>query len=123
MADKVATTLTLRRKRRKTVHRPRCMVDAIGNTLSRIVQREQARVRAMTQCEVAATFHFEWRPEASLERNLYFLFDALERYRRQCRAWEEAHHGTQCVVERVRDTYLLPRLREIVRNHLVPSNR
>lgn len=56
---------------------------------------------------------FRWDDSASLVMNLYHFHDLLGLYSRQCRRWEEHHHGSVCVVERVRDTYMLPKIREL----------
>jgi hypothetical protein len=36
----------------------------------------------------------------------------LNLYQNKCRRWEEMHNGSSCVVERVRDTYVMPKIRE-----------
>jgi hypothetical protein len=40
------------------------------------------------------------------------FYDMLRLYAGQCRRWEEHHNGSCCVVERVRDTYIMPKVRE-----------
>lgn len=59
-------------------------------------------------------WHFKWDDEASIEWNTYRFFQSLESYRSSCRRWEEHHHGGRCVVERVRDKYLMPKIREFL---------
>lgn len=55
-------------------------------------------------------FHFRWDESESLAANLYTFTDMLELYRRSVRRWEENSHGSCCVVERVRDEYLMPEI-------------
>ena len=50
----------------------------------------------------------------SKEWNLYKFSDALEMYKSRCRRWEEHHNGSSCVVERVRDKYLMPKIKDFL---------
>ena len=50
----------------------------------------------------------------SQEHRLYAFHKALTIYGNQCRRWEERKNGSCCVVERVRDTYLMPKIRHFV---------
>lgn len=47
-----------------------------------------------------------------LPTRMYEFFDMLELYKHFCSDWEEMHHGHVCVVERVRDKYLMPKIKE-----------
>ena len=69
-------------------------------------------LQRMTQAELEDRWFFRWDDSASLERNLYEFHDLLKLYGSSCRRWEERHNGSCCVVERVRDTYLMPKIRE-----------
>jgi hypothetical protein len=57
---------------------------------------------------------FKWDSTKSVEWNTYEFNEMLDMHRQQCRKWEERHGGYICVVERVRDKYLLPRIREFL---------
>lgn len=57
-------------------------------------------------------FYDEYVESATPAWNLYVFMDMLDVYRRKCRQWEEMHNGSMCVVERVRDTYLMPKIKE-----------
>lgn len=57
-------------------------------------------------------FHFEWDDNYSKTWNIYQFSSALESYKRNCRDWETHHNGYSCVVERVRDEYLYPVIKE-----------
>jgi hypothetical protein len=67
-------------------------------------------------------WHFRWQDESSIEINLYDFHKMLDLYGGFCRHWEEHHNGYTCVVERVRDTYLMPKIREFVKRlHMANS--
>lgn len=59
-------------------------------------------------------WHFKYNKEKSLVSNLYSFYDMLELYDGFCRRWEEHTNGTCCVVERVRDKYLIPKIKNFV---------
>jgi len=59
-----------------------------------------------------AYWYFEYDPSKSLEWNLYQFYDRLTLYESFCRRWEEHHFGWGCVVERVRDKYLMPKIKQ-----------
>lgn len=61
-------------------------------------------------------WHFKWNDKRSIEANLYEFFDLLGLYERQCTRWEEHHNGICCVVERVRDAYLMPKIKQLASN-------
>lgn len=86
--------------------------EDIGNAFAGIRQRMDAEYAAMSQADLERKWHFRFDPEKSLTLTLYEFNDALDSYRWSCRRWEEMHNGMTCVVERVRDTYLLPKIRE-----------
>jgi len=65
--------------------------------------------------ELEQYWHFVWDDKSSLEVNAYHFHDLLKLYGSFCRRWEEKHNGSMCVVERVRDKYLMPKIRELVR--------
>lgn len=67
---------------------------------------------ALSESELANQWHFKWDANRSVAGNLYNFFDMLELYQKRCRRWEEHHNGCCCVVERVRDKYLMPRIRD-----------
>lgn len=89
-------------------------VEQIGDVLTAIVSRADAELMAMEEAELAAQWYWRWEESRSIEWNTYKFSDALEMHMRQCRRWEERHNGSCCVVERVRDKYLMPRVREFL---------
>lgn len=66
---------------------------------------------ALPESELAGQWYFKWDDERSIAWNIYQFTDMLDLYKRRCRRWEEHHNGSCCVVERVRDKYLMPRIR------------
>lgn len=67
-----------------------------------------------TQSELEEYWHFKFDDTASMERNLYKFHDLLKLYGSFCRQWEEHHNGCMCVVERVRDKYLMPKIKDFI---------
>lgn len=88
--------------------------EVIKEVLTAIVSRSDAELLSMTHEELKAEWYFEWNPSASDEWNLYKFCDFIELHRNRYRRWEEHHNGSCCVVERVRDTYLMPRIKEFM---------
>ncbi len=66
----------------------------------------------MTQPQLEGYWFFKWNHTTSLAANIYKFHKLLSAYGSQCRRWEEMHNGSCCVVERVCDTYLMPKIRE-----------
>jgi len=54
----------------------------------------------------------------SLATKMYYFYDALNLYKTKCRQWEEIHKGHMCVVERVRDKYLMPKIKWFISEEL-----
>lgn len=88
--------------------------EEIGTLLNSMVSRFDAELLAMPENELAKNWYFEWEENASIEWNTYKFSDMLEMHKRSCRRWEEHHNGSCCVVERVRDKYLMQKVREFL---------
>ncbi len=84
----------------------------IATVLKGLADRGNIELRAMEQSDLEQYWRFAWNASASLEWNLYEFHKMLRLYGNFCRRWEEMHNGSCCVVERVRDTYLMPKIRE-----------
>jgi len=69
-----------------------------------------------TQKQLEEYWFFKYDPNALIEENLYQFHDMLKLYGSFCRRWEEHHNGSCCVVERVRDKYLMPKIRLFIRD-------
>lgn len=97
--------------------------EDIGSLLTGMAQAFDAEYDTMTQEDLEAKWFFKYDPQKTLAWNMYQFTDLLDLYKRSCRKWEEKHNGSSCVVERVRDTYLMPKIKEFVeqvRNHEGP---
>lgn len=86
--------------------------EALSGVLDGVVESGNADLRDMSQAGLEGYWFFRWDDNHSLEQNIYKFHDMLKLYGSWCRRWEEMHHGSCCVVERVRDTYLMPKIRE-----------
>lgn len=84
----------------------------IGNVIKSVADAFDAELYSCSQAELEQYWHFRWDDSKSLAWNIYQFGDLLELYRRQVERWEEHHNGSCCVVERVRDQYLMPKIRE-----------
>lgn len=89
--------------------------EDIGNTLTSLAEVFREDLLNHTKEGLEDYWHFKYNPELPLERNLYHFCDRLELYHSFCRQWEEAKNGSCCVVERVRDQYLMPKIRQFAK--------
>jgi len=96
--------------------------EAFCNVLGGIVASANADLRNMAQADLESRWFFRWDEACSLEWNIYQFHKMLGLYGSFCRRWEEMHNGHCCVVERVRDTYLMPKIREFAAKIGAPSN-
>jgi len=85
---------------------------ALSEVFDSILTRSQDELRSMPQEDLEKFWFFRYDTACTLEWNLYQFTEMLRLYSRRCRQWEEMHNGHVCVVERVRDTYLMPKIRE-----------
>lgn len=88
------------------------LTKEIGDVLTGIVRRADDELLALTETELPSRWYFTYDPGLSISWNLYQFSSSLEAYKRSCRRWEEHHNGGCCVVERVRDKYLMPKIRQ-----------
>lgn len=87
-----------------------CLKDALPTVLTTMVNRFDEELYAKTEEEIRNTWYFTYDHSKSDAQNLYEFFDMLRLHQSQARRWEEKHYGSACVVERVRDKYLWPRI-------------
>ena len=86
--------------------------DDIGKALTGILRRVDAEYQTMTEADLAQRWYFRYEPDKSRAWNIYQFHGCLTLYGGSCRRWEEIHNGHMCVVERVRDKYLMPKIRD-----------
>lgn len=90
----------------------------MGDDLKKVVNsladgfREENLAR--TREELIECYYFKWSCFCSIACNLYEFTQCIENYRALCEQWEEHHNGHVCVVERVRDKYLMPKVEEFL---------
>ena len=87
----------------------------IGNVITSMMKSFDDELFQKTEAELEENWFFKWDDKASLEWNTYQFHDLLKLYSSFCRRWEEKHNGSCCVVERVRDKYLMPKIRQFVK--------
>mgnify|MGYP007027780877 FL=1 len=93
----------------------------IGQAITGMMQALDDEYAGMTQADLERRWFFRFDHSKSLEANIYAFQDMLRLYAGSCRRWEERHNGGSCVVERVRDTYLKPKIQDFaaeVRRHV-----
>ncbi len=93
---------------------PEVTAEDIGRVLGAIDARMAERIGIMGQAELEEYWSWRWNPQRSPAWNLYEFHTMLGLYQRTVRRWEETHHGAQCVVERVRDYYLWPKIEAFI---------
>ena len=92
------------------------------NTLTSLANTLNAELVNLKQEELEQYWFFEWDDNLPIHKNTYQFTDLLELYRRQCRRWEEHNNGNCMVVERVRDTYLMPKIKEFTKTLISKAN-
>lgn len=88
--------------------------EQVGDVMTALVATADAELMALEEAELAAQWYWRWEEGRSIEWNTYHFSDMLEMHKRRCRRWEERNNGSCCVVERVRDKYVMPRVREFL---------
>lgn len=86
-------------------------IEGVINNLAKSLDDELAQ---MVESDLEKYWHFKWEDDATNELNLYRFYDMLKLYGYFCEKWEQKHYGHYCIVERVRDKYLLPKIREFL---------
>ena len=89
--------------------------DDIGKALTGMMRSFDAEYQAMLEADLEKRWYFRYAPEKPLKWNIYQFHGCLTLYGGSCRKWEEMHNGSCCVVERVRDKYLMPKIEEFER--------
>lgn len=90
---------------------PQATDEVIAETITSLAKHFDDELYALSESQLAEQWYFRWDAHKSVVWNLYVFSDMLEMHKRRCRRWEEHHNGSVCVVERVRDKYLMPRIK------------
>ena len=88
----------------------------IGNIMTSIVTSHRNEVINTPQDQLDKFWYFKYDPSLSKEWNMYQFSQQLEIFKKDCRTWEEHHNGHCCVVERVRDQYLMPKIKQFMKD-------
>jgi len=88
--------------------------DALGEVITNLATSLDDALMALSADEIASEWYWSWDKHRSIEWNIYNFSDMLEMHKRRWRRWEERHNGCCCVVERVRDKHVMPRVREFL---------
>ena len=89
--------------------------EALDAVFTGMLQRAQDELAAISDpAELERFWYFKYDKDRSGAANLCEFTQMLDLYRRKCRSWEEQHNGISCVVERVRDKYLWPKLQQFI---------
>lgn len=88
--------------------------EQLCKIMTGIVDRANGQLLGMSQEEIANEWFWKWDEDQSAEWNTYKFSEILELHKRRWRRWEEHHNGSCCVVERVRDKYVMRRVREFL---------
>lgn len=93
----------------------------IAECIDDLVSSFNREYQEMEKADLETRWFFQFDPKKSARWNLYKFYDCLKMYQHACRKWEEIHNGSVCVVERVRDEYLIPKIDQFAvdfQNHL-----
>lgn len=93
---------------------PVVTAEDVERVLGAIDTRMAESIAAMGQTDLEDYWIWSWNPQRSAAWNLYEFHKMLHLYSRMARRWEEHHHGSQCVVEHVRDAYLWPKIEAFI---------
>jgi len=88
--------------------------DSLKQVFDNVITQARDELQSCSQYDLERFWFFKYDPNARIEWNFYQFNSMLDLYARKCRQWEELHNGSQCVVERVRDTYIMPKISEFV---------
>lgn len=89
------------------------MEQELKSVFDGIIANERDELRGIKDpAELERFWFFKYEPKHSMAWNTYQFHSMLNLYQNKCRRWEEMHNGISCVVERVRDTYVMPKIRE-----------
>jgi len=83
----------------------------IKNVITSISSSFDKKLYSKTKKELEKHWFFKYDAALSPPQNIYQFWDLLTLYEDSCRRWEEHHNGICCVVERVRDKYLMPKIK------------
>ena len=93
---------------------PELTQKVFAETIVSLLDAFQEDLFKCKEADLEQYWHFKYNREHPLVYNFYKFFSMLELYRGSCRRWEEHTNGICCVVERVRDKYLIPKIKKFI---------
>jgi hypothetical protein len=89
----------------------------LENTITSLVSRFDDELQRCNSQQLDENYwHFKFNTNKDPALTFYEFFDALVLYQNFCHRWEEAHNGSKCVVERVRDKYIIPKIHQFLKD-------
>ena len=88
----------------------KCSNALLAETITTLAESLDRDLFAQTKEQLEEHWYFTFDASKSVEASIYNFHDMLKLYGAFCRRWEEHHNGPCCVVERVRDQYLWPKI-------------
>ena len=92
--------------------------EKLGQVIVGMAASFDADLFSKKDTDLEEYWHFNWDEAKTKAENTYQFYDLLKLYGSFCRRWEEEKNGGCCVVERVRDKYLMPKINEFVNSIL-----
>lgn len=102
------------KKLKKDIDKQKEFKKEIGQVITSMTKSSNDELYAKKEEELEEYWYFKYEPYIDDWGYLYKFFDLLELYKNFCRRWEEHHNGSICVVERVRDKYLKPKIEKLL---------
>lgn len=88
--------------------------DTIESVIDNLNNGFDKELFKLKQNELEKYWFFKYDKNQSIERNTYLFYDFLKLYEHHCERWEEHFNGSICIVERLRDKYLYPKINEFI---------
>jgi hypothetical protein len=89
--------------------------DNIEGVFDSILNNINAQIETMSVNDLEKYWAFKWDDSHSVEWNTYEFNESLYLYGKKCKQWELYHNGGGLLVERVRDKYLMPKIKEFLK--------
>ena len=86
--------------------------EILASTMKTLISNFEEELFSKTQGQLEENWFFKFDEKLGAERNIYIFYERLKLYGSFVRRWEEHHNGNCCVVERVRDKYLWPKIKQ-----------
>lgn len=82
----------------------------LGDVITSLADGFDKELFAKKQEELEDYWHFKIVPKDNIVVTTYKFYSALDNYKHFCERWEKHHNGICCIVERLRDKYIMPKI-------------